>query len=372
MRDGSGLLISVLRDPSQMASLSTANWDLLLRTARKQALAARLACELRRLGAFDQVPPKARRQLQAASIACESSQVAVRFEIDRAARAIEAAGFGRPLIALKGAAYLVAALSVAEGRFIGDLDLMVSPDRLDAIERLLVSAGWVAAQVDDYDQHYYREWMHEIPPLQFPGRQTPVDLHHTILPRTARQRPDTAALHAAVVATADPRIRVPCPADMVLHGAVHLFNGESSKPLRDLVDQRDLMLQFDAEPGFWTELTKRARQHRLERPLYYSIRYCRDLLGLRVPDVVLSVVDAWGPPAPIRELMDALLLTHLRLGAGGNVGWRGSLANNLLLIRTHWLKMPMPMLIRHLAVKSAKRWRNRRSRRRRDDRANED
>ena len=37
-----------------------------------------------------------------------------------------------------------------------------------------------------YDQRYYREWMHELPPLLHVRRQTALDVHHAIAPETAR------------------------------------------------------------------------------------------------------------------------------------------------------------------------------------------
>jgi len=52
----------------------------------------------------------------------------------------------------------------------------------------LMLEGWVSGHRSAYDQRYYRKWMHEIPPMTHIRRQTVLDLHHNILPETARLR----------------------------------------------------------------------------------------------------------------------------------------------------------------------------------------
>ena len=352
-------LIDALLEPAHTRSMSAGEWNSLLRTARRFGLAARLAHELRAGNLWETVPPRAHQHLNAAALACLSTHTAVDFELDRAWRALASAGLDVPLVLMKGGAYLAAGLAASRGRMIGDLDLMVPRERVGEVEAVLTQAGWRAAPVDDYDEHYYREWMHEIPPLTHPQRQTPIDLHHTILPLTGRIQPDAAALHADAVALPGGRLKVLAPADMVLHGAVHLFHAESAHPLRDLFDQRELMTGFGTDAAFWPALVDRARLHGLQRTLFYTLRYTGQIFALAVPSHVAAAVGPWGPPAPMRWLMDWLLLAHL-LGTGERAGvfaraghW---LAGALLLARSHWLKMPPAMLARHLTRKTFKRW----------------
>jgi hypothetical protein len=66
--------------------------------------------------------------------------------------------------------------------------------------------------MDPYDERYYREWIHELPPLRFPGRFLELDLHHTILPLTGRIQPDSAALLEASNPVEGTGFRVLCPA----------------------------------------------------------------------------------------------------------------------------------------------------------------
>jgi hypothetical protein len=299
--------------------------------------------------------------MRAAAIAAASSQTAVRFEINRVLRAL--AGFDAPLILLKGSAYVLAGLPPARGRFVGDVDLMVPRERIEDVERRLVEQGWQAAELDDYDQRYYREWAHEIPPLQHPERDTPLDIHHTIVPLTSRLRPDARALLAASIPLADPRLRVLCPADMVLHSGVHLFNDEVGMPLRDLFDLHDLLCHFGARPGFWDELLARSRLHGLQRPLYYVLRHTARHLGTPVPAAVMQAAAAHRPAAPLKLAMDWIFDRRLQpvAHAGPRIG--STVAAWLHYLRAHWLRMPTALLARHLAVKAVRaigeRWRGR-------------
>jgi len=102
---------------------------------------------------------------------------------------------GIPLIALKGAAYIAQGLRCADGRLPEDLDLMVPRDRLDEAERALVEAGWASQKTDAYDQHYYRAWSHELPPMRFAGHAIELDVHHTILPPVGRVHLDRRPVH---------------------------------------------------------------------------------------------------------------------------------------------------------------------------------
>jgi len=352
-----GLLVSALLDPPTTLALSLRQWNDLLVAAGEHALLARLADELVSRGLFAQVPGKARSHMHAARIAAESTHTAIRFEVNRVLRAL--AEVDTPIILLKGTAYVMAQLPAARGRFIGDLDFMVPREKIEEVERTLIRSGWAVADLDDYDQRYYREWGHEIPPLQHAERETPLDIHHTIVPLTGRFHPDAAALLAASQPLADPRLRVLAPADMVLHSTVHLFNDDVGKPLRDLLDLNDLLGHFGANPGFWDQLIARARLHGLGRPLYYMLRQAQRMLGTPIPPEIDQAASAWAPGPALNSLMDRLF-TYRFVSAPAREAPSGiRLANWLLYMRSHWLRMPMPLLARHLSIKAARRLRDR-------------
>lgn len=69
-----------------------------------------------------------------------------------------------PVIFLKGAAYALADLDVAKGRMATDIDILVPEDAIGDVEARLQQAGWASMKTNEYDDSYYRQWMHEIPP----------------------------------------------------------------------------------------------------------------------------------------------------------------------------------------------------------------
>ena len=94
------------------------------------------------------------------------------------------------LVFLKGAAYIAKNLSCSFGRTFSDIDVLVKKQDLPRIEQTLKFSDWLKTEIDDYDEKYYRTWMHEIPPLQHVHRGTILDVHHNILPSTNKNTPD--------------------------------------------------------------------------------------------------------------------------------------------------------------------------------------
>ncbi len=156
------------------------------------------------------------------------------------------------IVLLKGAAYLASGLPPSAGRVFNDIDLLVPLEKLDAVEALLDIAGWRLGEIDPYDDSYYRRWMHQIPPLTHTGRQTTLDVHHSIVPRTARVGHASAAELYQRIRPIEgrPGFAVLAPEDMVLHSATHLFNeGEFHRGLRDLNDLDLLLRHFGSTAG---------------------------------------------------------------------------------------------------------------------------
>ena len=346
------LLVRVLRDPQVMTLLTLAEWDLLLRQALAANLTASLYCLADEYGLLAQAPPGPRRHLDWAGALLRRHGNAVRFEVARIGAALGALDLD--LILLKGAAYTMAGLPPARGRLFSDLDLLVPRAALAEVESQLMLAGWMSTHHDEYDQRYYRVWMHEIPPMQHMHRGSVIDVHHAILPLTAALRPDPDKLRAASVALGGPgRLRVLAPADMVLHSATHLFHdGEFDKGLRDLLDLHRLLLHFGADQAFWDGLPARALELELARPLFYALRYCQRLLGTPVPPAVMAALAPAAPAAPLLALMDALFERALLPVHASCADRFTSLAHGLLYIRGNWLRMPPLLLARHLLHKA--------------------
>ena len=348
------LLTGVLREPGSMAALDAPCWELLLRQAGAADLGATLALLAQEHGLFAALPARVQRRLGWERTAWQRHAQAVRFEIGQVRRALLDSGL--PLILLKGTAYVAAGLPAASGRLFSDIDILVPKTALGEVESRLMLHGWASHHHDDYDQRYYRQWMHELPPLQHMRRSTVIDVHHAILPQTAAVRPDPALLRAAARAVPGgaPGLHVLAPCDMVLHSATHLFyEGEYQHGLRDLFDLHRLLCHFGTvEPGFWEALPARARELQLGRPLFYALRYCMRLLGTPVPGATLAAARAGRPHAALLALMDTLFDSALRPPHPHCAGRGDPLFKGMLYIRGNWLRMPPLMLSRHLLHKA--------------------
>lgn len=346
------LLIAVLREPARMGALALPDWDLLLRQALAANLTASLYCLADEHALLASMPAQPRRHLEWAGTLARRHADGVRWEVARIGAAL--APLGVPLILLKGAAYAMAGLPPARGRLFSDIDLLLPKHNIPEAEAALMLGGWMSNHHDAYDQRYYRQWMHEIPPLQHVQRGSVIDVHHAILPLTAALRPDPDKLRGAAVALpGQPGVQVLAPADMVLHSATHLFHdGEFDKGLRDLLDLHRLLCHFGASEAFWAALAPRAFELELARPLFYALRYAARLLGTPVPAAVTAALAAAGPGKLQLALMDALLLRALLPLHASCATALTPLAHGLLYIRGNWLRMPPLMLARHLFHKA--------------------
>ncbi len=187
-------------------------------------------------------------------------------------------------------------------------------------------------------------------------RQSVLDVHHAILPQTARLKPETDKLLAAAVAVPGiANLYVLAPEDMVLHSATHLFHdGELDNGLRDLTDLDALLREFSRQPGFWLRLPARAAELDLLRPLFYALRYTRRILGTPVP-ATEELQTQGKPPRLLLALMDAIFLRALRPDHPSAADAWTPAARKLLYLRSHWLRMPPLLLAWHLTVKALRR-----------------
>lgn len=351
------VLLRVLRDPAQAQAFGLKDWDLLLRQARRADLLATVSGLLHDAGADESIPAAVRRHFAAHTRVVQANQTAIRWEVAQIYRAL--AGVSAPPILLKGAAYVFAGLTAAQGRIFNDIDILVPRADIDRVEQALFLAGWSSGHLDAYDQKYYRRWMHELPPLQHMRRGTAVDVHHTILPVTGHLKPDPQKLMAAAIdvpVREDSSVRVLAPVDRVLHSATHLFHeGEFDHGLRDLFDLHRLLVEASAQDGFWEALMQRAVEMDLVQPLYYATRYTHRLLHTPIPDQVLQRLQALSSSRALGWLMD---FCYERTLVSDHASCRRrftGLAESLLFVRSHYLRMPLHLLVPHLLRKALRR-----------------
>ena len=348
------LLLTVLRDSEKLESLTPGQWETLLRQARQCRVLSRIALDAEARGLSERLPERVMDHLAAARHLARSHERSIHWEVNRIRRALR--GLDVPIVLLKGAAYTVRELPPARGRLATDIDIMVPRRTLMEVQDALQAHGWEQVKLDDYDQQYYWRWMHELPPLRHRERRTVVDVHHTILPRTSRLKPDPEALWRSARLLKEPDLYTLSPADMVLHSAAHLFHdGDLNLGIRDVVDIGDLLAAYGEDPAFWAGLVPRARELDLARPLFYALRYSADLLEADIPESVQAEAKAGAPMGPSLQIMDRLVPRVLLPSLSDSPQDSGGKAATLLFIRAHWLRMPPGLLALHLARKALKR-----------------
>lgn len=328
------ILAWVLADPSRAAQLRPHQWTAMLTIAQGERLLGSLAHRLSGL----EVPEVAARVLDRARRSAETDRRQALWEAEMARRAL--APIGVPIILLKGTAFLASGMDAGAGRLVGDLDILVPQHQMVDAESALLSAGWEWVKQDDYDDAYYRDHMHELPPLIHRERDRMIDVHHTILPLTARARPDAEALIADAVDLGN-GLKALCPEDMVIHAVLHLFaDGDLSGGLRNLWDIDRMLREFSERDGFWGRLLARSRHHKVTRYVSRALRLSHHIFETPVDGYL-----AW------QGRRGDLFYTGRLLARNGWGQDTAKLLRFAFYVRSHWIRMPPLMLARHLFTK---------------------
>ena len=343
-------LVATLRDPREASGRGAREWNEMIAAARAERLLGSLADRLDGRA----VPDEVASVLADARGGAEQERRAALWEADCARRAL--ADYEGKAVLLKGTAYVAADLDAGRGRSIGDLDLLVAEKDLEEVETALLGAGWEWVKEDAYDDEYYRRWMHELPPLIHRERDRMIDVHHTILPKTARPTPDAKAMIASAIALQPDveqkgvrlakfsswhGLHVLSPADMVVHSIAHLFaDGEMDGGLRNLWDIDRMLREFAASPNFWDALAVRARRHELLIFVRRALRLAERIYGTPVDEKLK------GKPSWLDDWFEARLMARDGWGRPTRRWLRFA-----FYMRGHWLRMPPMMLARHLWTK---------------------
>lgn len=346
-------LINILEDPRISSRLTLRQWDRLLSIAREKNLLSRLAHSLSAQRLAGNIPDRVEAHLLSAQNLATHQHQGVIWETRHIADAL--APLGIPVVLLKGAAYVLSELPAAKGRLFGDIDILVPKNTLNAVEAALMKHGWTSTGIDPYDQRYYRKWMHELPPMTHRIRATSIDVHHNILPETAKYNLNICTLLQSATQLPGSGFYVLSPCDLVIHSATHLFHdGDFHNGLRDLHDLSLLINHFAIEQeNYWHRLQARAMEIGLEKPVFFAVRYARILLRLSCPAKIENELQRAAKVGALRlHILDRAFLSVI--GGTSQTGGQSlrNMAALLLYIRAHMLRMPPLLLAQHLVRKA--------------------
>lgn len=342
MADVSPLLDFLANDRSP-GKLSIEDFSLLLAEARACGLLGRLAHALQKAPHADLLPAHAAEQLSAATIYSNGFRQDVWRELGHIEQALST--LNTPVILLKGASYILLDLPSADGRIFSDIDILVNKTHIAAAEAALMLGGWSTGKLDAYDQRYYRQWSHEIPPMTHLHRGTTIDLHHSLAMPTCRIRVDSARMIADAVAVGENgfwwRLK---DEDMVLHAASHLLlNAEFDRGLRDIWDIDLLYRHFTSISADYPErLLSRAREVGLESILNQALGLASKFFKTPLP----GYFQPDNASMFSRLLACATSTRHPETRPGGQ-----KIADLALMLREMYLRLPGNLLAVHLRHK---------------------
>jgi len=344
-------LAELLRQPEKIKKFSLLDWSVVIQQARASNLLYKLYCIFNQNDSLENIPLQARRHIEASRYTGENLYQSVFREVEYINAALQSIDL--PVILLKGAAYVAKNVDAGNGRLFSDVDILVEKNFLPEAEKVFKQHGWFANDYDEYNDHYYRTWMHEIPALTHIKRDSVLDVHHAIVPPTSNIKLDTSKLLNCIEKVDGfANVFTLSSVDMVLHSAVHLFqDGELEHGFRDLVDLDSLMKEFSAQdPEFWMKLVSRAQELDLQRSIFYALRYTQRFLSTPIPQEGVQRTEIGQPVFP--KLMDFLFERALMPAHSTCDDRFTAIARWVLYIRAHYLRMPLYLLIPHLIRKA--------------------
>lgn len=351
------LLIKVLQSPELIKSFEGKDWNLLLRQASSAKMLTRVADSIVRADLIHAVPEKILYHINSEHIKINHLHTQVKQEVSELNQVFEKHNI--EAIYLKGAAYLLADLPLAQGRFFSDIDILLKHSDIPKAEIALKCQGWKSQKTDDYDQAYYRNYMHEIPPMQNILRGTIIDIHHNILPICNDTKIDITKLSANPSTTIlqgfeNPYSHVLSPAAMVLHSAIHLFHeGELEQGLKGLSDLDLLLSYFEKhEIDFFQQLINLSKEVNQELALFCTWRYLAKVFNRELPSIAQSFIKNHKQHVKNLKFLDFIYINLFTAHHSSTASLKFTIAAQLAYWRGHLLRMPVRLLLPHLFKKS--------------------
>ncbi|MEW6990586.1 nucleotidyltransferase family protein [Colwelliaceae bacterium 6441] len=346
------MLISVLKNHKITEAFTHQEWQLLLSEARAANLIGRVAYVL--LNQNDvEIPKSVALHLQSALIISQKQKQQAIHEI----REFSKLSTQFDITYLKGVAYIIHDLPISHGRIFSDIDLLLPKASLNSFEIKLLIHGWLKTASDDYDDFYYRQWMHELPPFQHSARETVADVHHNILPLTNESCPLTEDFQYQKIQNFGvDEIKTLSFEDMFIHCSVHLFTeSEFHNGLRDLSDLDMLIRHFkNLDADFLLKTISRANELKLSHYLWFSLRYTAKVFDSPITTEELSQLTIKEKSQLQKTVNDFCFKNIFTPDHNNHQNWKRTLASFFLYWRGHLLRMPLKLLLPHLSRKTWK------------------
>lgn len=263
-------------------------WSGLVGTAERHEVLGLVLSTLERSGVLEDLPPERARALRSPLQVLSRQSLLWDMERQRLAALFDRRGLDP--VWLKGGALRGTAYPRSLERRVGDFDLLVEPDRVEAALEALEAAGYESPQSDRQraamERHHYHYRLEH--PAGFVA-----ELHWGLTRPSAPYHLDPVAFLRGARPLELPdgvRIRGPAAGDMLLHCAAQNYEGAFGH-LRRLVDLDRILGRGDVTYGDeldWDAVIRSARRARLGGAMAFSLQLARALLGTPVPGGALA------------------------------------------------------------------------------------
>ncbi|MGH7311561.1 MAG: nucleotidyltransferase domain-containing protein [Candidatus Rokuibacteriota bacterium] len=272
------------------------NWDVVLTFAQAEGLAPALGVALSP-NASVRMPGAVRKGLRRHLGAATARHLILRRELGRILQAFARAAV--PVIPLKGLVLAETLYPDPVVRPSSDLDLLVRPEAVVAVDGLLQRLGYhrlADAHSWDFDLAYDRATLYAGP------GGVHVDLHWSLLsdPRYVWNETEGRQVWNRAI-----RIRVAgeetwglCPEDLLLYLAMHLAVHHGLAGLLWYWDLALLLGQW-TDSLDWDAVTQRASRWRVGTALYFALLGCQRFFDVSAPGAVMARLRPRGPRARV-------------------------------------------------------------------------
>jgi hypothetical protein len=223
-------------------------------------------------------------------------------------------GAGIDPVVLKGGALAIAVFPEFRDRPMGDLDLLVRREELDAALQVVRAAGWDwnpwTAAAERYETHH-----HARPLLDTQGSLKSIEVHTDLFPpgHPFEISADGVRERAHQHDWAGRRVWVPDEYDMLLHACLHFAWSHRMQDgaWRTVLD----VITLTTRPGFdWDVFTSRMHSDASATSCYWTLRMTEMLGDVAFPERVLAALRPRASDALLRMLERHFVLNSLPSG----------------------------------------------------------
>lgn len=351
-KDSSRLLVDLISEKIPVSSLSYNDWCDVIALSRQLGFLPFLYEKARNEDALDLLPESVFSQLKSASLEVVRQRESINWHLQQLC-----ANNPQPIksVLLKGAAYIVANKPNANYRLLSDIDLLVLKSAISDAELWLFLNGFTISVSDEYDDFYYRQWMHELPPFVNSVSGITLDLHHNILPLTSK-RYINSELFFEKSKKVDTNLFLPCDEDLIIHSSVHLIQDSVfNRTLRDLSDQFWLLKDYSETNSSTNPLIERSKELKLSSDFAKTLTLMSSTFNRCLLEEEELFIQMELGKSLFWPLEKYCYVTMLFQPVTSEWKFKHYFASSILYLKSHLIKMPFGMLVKHLVVKSFKR-----------------